>query len=284
VAFFRKRANHRLPNVVRVLTFVLPLLALGLLTGVTTVLFGFGGGFVVVPVVYHVTRAQADPGVDPMAVAVATSTAVMVVNALSATLSQHRAGRLRRDYVWPLAAYIGVGAVLGSLVATAVGGGAQRVLFIAYIAVTLLDTLLRKGFLTRDPDAGPRLLGRRTTTAGGVGIGAVTSFLGVGGSVMTVPLLRRRGLPMGEATAMANPLSLPVAVAGTAVYALFGEGGGDGPGHLGSVDLVAGALLLAGSLPAIAVTRRLVGRVPDRVHAVSYVVLLAVVLAAFVLM
>ncbi|WP_232532501.1 hypothetical protein [Nocardiopsis dassonvillei] len=34
------------------LTFVLPLLALGLLTGVTTVLFGFGGGFVVVPVVY----------------------------------------------------------------------------------------------------------------------------------------------------------------------------------------------------------------------------------------
>jgi uncharacterized membrane protein YfcA len=283
VAFFRKRANHRLPNVVRVLTFVLPLLALGLLTGVTTVLFGFGGGFVVVPVVYHVTRAQADPGVDPMAVAVATSTAVMVVNALSATLSQHRAGRLRRDYVWPLAAYIGVGAVLGSLVATAVGGGAQRVLFIAYIAVTLLDTLLRKGFLTRDPDAGPRLLGRRTTTAGGVGIGAVTSFLGVGGSVMTVPLLRRRGLPMGEATAMANPLSLPVAVAGTAVYALFGEGGGDGPGHLGSVDLVAGALLLAGSLPAIAVTRRLVGRVPDRVHAVSYVVLLAVVLAAFVL-
>ena len=31
---------------------------------------------------------------------------------------------------------------------------------------------------------------------------------------MTVPLLRRRGLPMAKAAAMGNPLSLPVALAG----------------------------------------------------------------------
>ncbi|MFS2163054.1 TSUP family transporter [Variovorax sp. Varisp62] len=54
------------------------------------------------------------------------------------------------------------------------------------------------------------------TALSGLVIGWIAAFLGVGGSVMTVPLMRRRGIAMGHATAMANPLSLPVALAGTA--------------------------------------------------------------------
>ncbi|MGW9211440.1 TSUP family transporter [Embleya sp. NPDC055664] len=65
----------------------------------------------------------------------------------------------------------------------------------------------------------PAPLGRLTTTFGGAGIGAVAACRGVGGSVMTVPLLRRRGLPMADAAAMANPLSLPVAMVASIVYA-----------------------------------------------------------------
>ena len=220
-----------------------------------------------------------------MAVAVATSTAVMVVNSLSATWAQYRAGRLRRDHLWPLAAYIGLGSATGALAATAAGGSVQYVLFVVYLVVTITDSLLRKGFLTRSPGTVPRTPGPGTARGVGLGIGAVTGFLGVGGSVMTVPLLRRRGLPMGEATSMANPLTVPVAVAGTLGYTLWGTGGaGADQGHLGSVDLVAGALLLAGSLPTIALVRRYVGRIPDRAHAVAYVVLLIVVLAVFLLL
>ncbi|WP_345653508.1 TSUP family transporter [Streptomyces siamensis] len=99
----------------------------------------------------------------------------------------------------------------------------------------------------------------------------------MGGSVMTVPLLRRKGLPMAEATAMANPLSVPVALAGAVVYALAPTGPA-GTGRIGYVDLTAGAALLLGSLPAIALARRVAGRVPDRVHSAAYVVLLVVVL------
>ncbi|WP_026119731.1 sulfite exporter TauE/SafE family protein [Nocardiopsis ganjiahuensis] len=267
------------------LSSILTLLALGCLTGVTTVVFGFGGGFVTVPVVYAFTLARAEPGVDAMAVAVATSTAVMVVNSVSATWAQYRSGRLRRVHLWPLALYIGLGSAAGALVATAAGGSVQYALFVVYLVVTIADSLLRKGFLTRSPGAAPGPPRPGTTRVVGLGIGAVTGFLGVGGSVMTVPLLRRRGLPMGEATAMANPLTVPVALAGTLVYALWGTGGaGADQGHLGSVDLVAGALLLAGSLPTIALVRRYAGRIPDRAHAVSYVVLLTVVLAVFLLL
>ncbi|MFH8217786.1 sulfite exporter TauE/SafE family protein [Streptomyces sp. NPDC018057] len=262
---------------------VLLLLLFGCLTGVTTVLFGFGGGFVTVPVVQGVLSATERGGsADAMHVAIATSTAVMVVNAVSATAAQHRAGRIRREYVWPLAAYVLLGAVLGSLVATRLGDTLLHVLFAVYLLVTIADSVLRKGFLAAaGGDGGPRPLGRSTTTLGGVGIGTVAASLGVGGSVMTVPLLRRRGLPMATATALANPLSVPVALAGTLVYALAPAAPAH-TGRVGYVDLVACAALLCGSLPTIAVARRLGARVPDRVHSVAYVALLVLVLAVTV--
>ncbi len=271
------------PNVPAVLIEIAVLFGFGCLSGVTTVLFGFGGGFVTVPVVY--AFALADPGqaLGAMHVAVATSTAVMVVNAGGATLAQLRAGRLRRDYLWPLIAFIGLGAVLGSLAATAADESVLRRLFVAYLALTIVDSVVRKGFVSRDPAVRPRALGGVTTTVGGTGIGAVASFLGVGGSVLTVPLMRRKGLPMAEAAALANPLSLPVAVIGTAVYAFAATGGtATGAAHLGYIDLTAAGALLCGSLPSIAVTRRVVGRIPDRAHAIAYLALLAAALIAII--
>lgn len=271
------------------LTSLSLLLFFGCLTGITTVLFGFGGGFVTVPVVYGVLTVAPPPGAgaavdaagDAMHVAVATSAAVMVVNASAATLAQWRRGRLRAAYLWPLTAYVTLGAAAGALTATSLGGTALRLLFAAYLLVTITDCLVRRGFLSVAPRTRPRPLGRNTATLGGVGIGLVAAGLGVGGSVMTVPLLRRRGLPMAEATAMANPLSVPVAVAGTLVYA-FVPATAAATGRLGQVDLAAAAALLLGSLPTIALAGRVTGRVPDRFHSAAYVALLVVVLTVIV--
>ncbi|OPC77278.1 permease [Embleya scabrispora] len=262
-------------------TLFLVLFLFGCLTGVTTVLFGFGGGFITVPVVYGFRTVTADSGADAMHVAVATSTAVMLVNALTATLVQLRHGRLRREYMWPLPAFVAIGAALGSLATTRVEGPLLHVLFAAYLAVTIIDSVLRKGFLVPAPAVRPAPLGRLTTTFGGAGIGAVAACLGVGGSVMTVPLLRRRGLPMAEAAAMANPLSLPVAVVGSVVYALAATSSAH-PGRIGYVDLISSAALLSGSLPTIALVKRIGRRVPDRVHSIAYIALLVVVLLAMI--
>lgn len=263
------------------LTSLFVLFLFGCLTGVTTVLFGFGGGFVTVPVIYGFLRVAEGSGPQAMHVAVATSTTVMLVNSLTATLAHLRHGRLRREYVWPLSAFIAVGAALGSLGAVWIDGSSLRVLFAAYLVVTIVDSVLRSGFLSLTYGARPTPLGRATTTLGGTGIGAVAACLGVGGSVLTVPLLRRKGLPMAQATAMANPLSVPVAVVGCAVYALAAA-----PAHagrIGYVDLGSAAALLCGSLPTIAWVRRVAGRIPDRAHSVAYVCLLALALAAMLL-
>lgn len=50
--------------------------------------------------------------------------------------------------------------------------------------------------------------------------------------------------------------------------------------HLGYIDLLATAGLLAGYLPTIFIAKRLVGKLPGRIHAVAFIALLVVVLAS----
>jgi uncharacterized membrane protein YfcA len=266
------------------------LLALfGCMTGVTAVLFGFGGGFVVVPLLYRMLMTS-DGTDDPvsqsaMHIAVATSTCVMIVNAAIATGKHRRAGNLIRHYLWPLGGFIGVGAVVGAVAAMWASGEVIRYAFIAYLGVTIADCLLRRGFLTAPDTAIPRRLGRAEVSGGGVGIGTIATFLGVGGSVMTVPLLRRCGLSMSQATSMANPLSFPVALAGTLTYmAMAGFTEFDlGPWFVGYVDLLAFAVLTVGSLVGIRLATPWIGRIPDRMHARVYIGLLVLVMISLCL-
>lgn len=264
------------------MTYVL-LVLFGGLSGMTTVLFGFGGGFVVVPVLYGVLKSGAEGGLAEQAamhVAVATSTCVMIVNAALSTRRSARAGTLLTVWLWPLSGFIGVGSLLGALAAGDVSGTVLRVAFVVYLAITIADCLFRRGFIVPMTDGKPGSPHRWGTGSGGIVIGAIATFLGVGGSVMTVPLLRRRGLSMTQATAMANPLSLPVALVGTAVYMLAGDPGatGLGAGYVGYVDLIAFAVLTVGAWFGMWLAARWVGRIPDQLHARVYIGLLVLVL------
>lgn len=264
------------------MTYVL-LVLFGGLSGITTVLFGFGGGFVVVPVLYGVLKSGAGGALAEQAamhIAVATSTCVMIVNAALSTRRSARAGTLLVAWLWPLAGFIGVGSLFGAMAAGVVSGTVLRVAFIVYLAITIADCLFRRGFIVPMTEGEPEVPGRWTTGASGIVIGAIATFLGVGGSVMTVPLLRRRGLSMTQATAMANPLSLPVALVGTAVYMLAGDSGatGLGVGHVGYVDLIAFAVLTFGAWFGMRVAARWVGRIPDQLHARVYIGLLVLVM------
>ncbi|QVQ27333.1 sulfite exporter TauE/SafE family protein [Achromobacter deleyi] len=262
----------------------------GGVSGVTTVLFGFGGGFVVVPVLYGVLTAthgaQDAIGLSAMHIAVATSTCVMIVNSVAATRKHQRAGNIVRAYVWPLAGFIGAGALLGALAATRASGDLVRYAFIAYLGVTILDCLLRQGFMAQHQAQAPRPLGQAVVVGGGVAIGAIATFLGVGGSVMTVPLLRRRGLPMAKAAAMANPLTLPVAMVGTLAYMAAARElpAALAPWIVGYVDLLAFAALALGSLAGIRLAAPLIPRIPDRLHARVYVLLLAIVMLSMLIL
>src|SRR5579875_2191824 len=165
---------------------VIVLAGIGLLTGLTTVLFGFGGGFVTVPVIMW---ADAGAGPDAPRLAVATSAVIMVVNACIAAAATDRGilSLLRRSRA--LLVLLAVGGAAGALAARWTPGPVTQWGFVAYLTATIADLLARPGFLRRRRSADPEW---KATAAGipaalGLPIGAVASFLGVGGSVMTVP-------------------------------------------------------------------------------------------------
>lgn len=260
------------------------LLLIGVLAGITALLFGFGGGFVIVPVLYSILLfthdAHSAVGQAAMHIAVATSTCFMIFGASMAAWRHHRAGTIPWTQIRALMGYIACGAVLGALAAHVMSGAWVRWVFIAYLAATILDSLLRPGFM-RAQARPARPLDRAGTAGAGLGIGVIAAMLGVGGSVMTVPLMRRRGASMTTATASANPLSLPVALAGTAAYVILGWNALPAAevGYAGYVDLRACLALIAGSWLGIRLASRWVARFPDHLHARIYIALLSLVLA-----
>ncbi|MFI8993437.1 TSUP family transporter [Streptomyces sp. NPDC053542] len=259
------------------------LVGIGLLTGVTTVLFGFGGGFVAVPVVVW---ADAALGADAMRVATATSALVMVVNAGFATAVTPRRVLVALRGSGTLLLLLAAGAAVGALATRVAPSALARWAFIAYVTLTIVDLLLRPGFLRpRTQVEAPSDAPRPLPAVLGAPVGAVAAFLGVGGSVLTVPAMRRAGHTMQVATALANPLTLAIALP-AAMVSLGGHALPAGAGAqvqlVGLVDPGAAAALLLGALPVIAVLRRRPPRIPDRVYAWSYIGLLAVVAVAMV--
>lgn len=261
------------------------LIGVGLLTGVTTVLFGFGGGFVAVPVVVW---ADAALGADAMRVATATSALVMLVNAGFATAVTPRRVLLALRGSGRLLLLLAAGAAAGALATRLAPVAVAHWAFVVYCAFTIADLLLRPGFL-RPPPRGGAISDapRRLPAVLGAPIGAVAAFLGVGGSVMTVPAMRRAGHTMHVATTLANPLTLAIALPATAMS--LGAAAVPAAAHahvhlVGLVDLRAASALLLGALPVIAVLRRRPPAIPDRIHAWAYIGLLALVTAVMLLL
>lgn len=257
------------------------LVLVGILVGTTTVLFGFGGGFVTVPVV---TVADASLGDDAVRVATATSALVMLVNATVATASARRGALEPLRGRTALFVLLGLGGAVGVTAARFAPDVLLRWGFVAYLAVTVVDLVLRPGFLR--PAGEPTIPDRRggLPSALGLPIGAAAAFLGVGGSVMTVPMMRRAGNTMTAAATLANPLTLAITLPATAVTLLVpatglhtpGPGGDGlvGAGLVGAVDVRAAAALLLGAMPVIVLLRRRPPRLPESVHAWGYLALL----------
>lgn len=251
----------------------------GVISGITTVMFGFGGGFFTVPLLAYTLTLTASPGSEQAAtamnVAVATSALVMLASSLLATLRREGRQIAALRGLWPLALMIAIGAIPGALAARGADSDFIRYGFVVYLGITLLDCLLRPGFMQSTSST---LRPLSSLSAGGLVIGAVAAFLGVGGSVMTVPLLRRRGASMVQAAAIANALTLPMALSATLTYMLPPLFHGSTAAN--NIDLPAAMALIIGAFVGMKIAGRGFSRLPDRIHVRLYPCLLGLVLVA----
>nr|WP_284676507.1 sulfite exporter TauE/SafE family protein [Vibrio sinus] len=249
----------------------------GFLSGITTVVFGFGGGFIAVPFVYHfiLYTANLSP-TESMIIAVATSTAVMIVNTGYASYKSHHGQLIKKEIIFPLVIFIGLGAIFGAYTSTLLHGDKLRYVFFAYILFTIIDCVFRPGFITEATDA-KKLKVKESATLGPI-IDYIAAMLGVGGSVMTVPLLRRKGYDMNVCVSSANPLAMPVAIVGTIMYAILGHSQSFGADYVGYVNIhIFLALTVFGFLGIVA-SKKYLPKIKDSVHAKAYICLLSIVL------
>jgi len=251
-------------------------LVVGAIAGVLATLFGFGGGFIVVPVVLLHMRALGLGDDAATHIAIATSLAVMIFNAANATQAHARRGNIHWPIYVHLAPYVVVGAVIGVAGAGWLDGATLRGLFVAFLVLTVLSAAVRKDLINVDT-AGFRWPPLWLRGVFGTLLGVIAGALGVGGSVLSVPFLRRRGLAMKQAAALASPLSLPVSIAGTATVLIIGAQGLDvAPASLELIYLPAVIGIAIGTLVGVPLGVRVAHRLPDRLYAVIYTALLAV--------
>jgi uncharacterized membrane protein YfcA len=205
----------------------------GLFAGFLAGYLGIGGGLVLVPVLSWLFSQ--DPATAPMAVqmAVATSLATMLFTSMSSLLSHHRRGAILWDVVRQMLPGLLAGALLGSIIADRIGNNALGNVFGVFALIVGFQILLGPG-----RPGGNSLPGRVPIAATGLGIGMLSSLLGIGGGSMTVPWLLWRGQQVKKSIATAAACGYPIAIAGTAGFVLLGDSQSSTP-TLGYVHLQA---------------------------------------------
>ena len=208
---------------------------LGVFVGTCGTLIGAGGGFILVPVLLLL-----DPGASADLVT-ATSLAVVFCNALSGSWAYARMGRIDYRSGLLFAAATIPGAIIGALT---VNHGPRRLfdgVFGALLLVLASYLLIRKPVgAGHGPAAGATLLTRTITERNGavhtytfspkiglwlsLGVGYLSSMLGIGGGIIHVPaLVRLLNFPVHIATATSHFMLAIMALTGTVVHIASGS-------------------------------------------------------------
>ena len=233
---------------------------LGLLVGFVAGLLGVGGGLIIVPVLIFLLHAQGlAAGMEPQ-LALGTSLASILFTSLSSVRAHHRHGAVE----WPLLRRIAPGIVLGTLAGALLATRMSALLLQSVFVVFLFYAGIQM-WLDFKPAPQRGLPGRAGTTLGGSVIGAVSSWVGIGGGTLSVPFMLWHNVPLHRAIATSAAIGFPIALAGAAGYAVGGWGQAGLPaGSLGFVYLPALAGIVLGSVLTAPLGARTAHRLPVR--------------------
>jgi len=240
------------------MSFIVALLALGLVSGFIAGLLGVGGGLVMVPVLVVLFAQQ---GFDPawyMHLALGTSLAVIVLTSISSLRAHHAHGAVRWDTVRRIAPGIVLGTLLGALAARYLSDFSLRLFFVAFLFYAATQMLLElRPRAQRDFPGWPGM------TAAGTIIGLVSSWVGIGGGTLSVPFQLWCNVRLHEAIGTSAAIGFPIAVAGALGYGFSGYGAPGLPaGSLGFVYLPALAGIAAASWISAPLGAKLAHRLP----------------------
>ncbi|MEN9580285.1 MAG: hypothetical protein RJA70_3294 [Pseudomonadota bacterium] len=187
-------------------------------------LLGAGGGLVVVPALAFLLPKAGVSEELVMHVAVGTSLATIIATGSSSTWTHHRQGNVDRELTVRLGLGIVLGASSAGLVAGWVPAGVLKVSFVVFMMFASARMLFQLEFKRQF-----RLPGQRVLFVVGCAIGAIATWLGIGGGALSVPFLSACQVPMRRAIGTSAALGLPIAISGTTGFVVSGLGANNLP-------------------------------------------------------
>lgn len=242
---------------ITLLPLAFAMLLTGVVGGLLAGLLGVGGGIVIVPVL---DTALGICGVDPairMHVAVATSLATIIPTSISSVRAHRRKGAVDGALARYWGPWVFGGSMVGAALAAQSDGGVLSALFgvVALLVALKMMLPLQDVFLR---DGVPRGL---LAPAIPLGIGGLSSMMGIGGGTLSVPVLTLLNQPIHRAVGTAAVFGLLISLPGALGYMLAGWGDSRlPPGSLGYVNLI-GLVLIA---PVTVLTAPLGARLAHR--------------------
>ncbi len=203
---------------------------LGVAAGIAAGLLGIGGGLILVGALTWLLPLHGIPKEAAMHAALASSLASIVLTAASSARSHHARGSV----MWPTVAWMVPGLVIGGWFGVAfavrLDGQVLRWIVAGYCLLIAVQMLLGKDRSAQRQGgdiAAPR---GWPMSAAGVGIGAMSAVVGIGGGSMTVPLLVWRGARPVRAVGTSSACGIFIGLAAAFGYA-FNAPAGALPGH-----------------------------------------------------
>lgn len=166
-----------------------------------------------VPVLTFIFGTQHFPPDRILHLALGTTMAAIIFTSVSSLRTHHAHGAVN----WQIVKYITPGIIIGTLGgATLVSALPSRVLsiiFVVFIYYAATQMLLKT-----TPKPSRMLPGRLGMFGAGSVIGAISSFVAIGGGLLTVPFLSICNVRLQHAIGTAAAVGFPIAVAGTIGY------------------------------------------------------------------
>lgn len=236
------------------------LLSFGAFAGFLAGLLGIGGGVILVPLfLWLFPLAELTPEII-VHTAFGTSLAIIIPTSISSTYGHRKHGNVAWGQVLYLAVGGILGAVIGSSFAALLSGPVLKICFGGMQMVIGLKLLFFHPHLPPEYEKEPDW---RALTAVGLAGGCFSSFFGVGGGVVAVPLmLIFLRMPIHLAVGNSSALIVVSSLAGTLSYIWYGlQAEVVGPWHIGYVNQLV-ALIVA---PMTILFARLGVRIANRV-------------------
>lgn len=210
----------------------------GVVAGITSGLFGVGGGFVVVPALLAVFPFLTDQTDDLMMVAVGTSLATIVISSARSVHAHSKRGAVDFQLLREWAIWVVLGVGIGIWIASFTDS--KRLILVFAVGVLVYSIY----FLF--PRTLDRFQGRWSMPTGpgraalASGLGGFSALLGIGGGTVMVLTMVLCNRPIHQAVATASGIGFLIGLPGMIGFMVMGLGADNLPaGSIGYINLPA---------------------------------------------